>query len=139
MTRGERNCNPGNIRKGDDWAGMAPEQPDADFVTFTEPKFGIRAIVKILLTYASRGWCTPRQVIVHWAPPSENNTDAYIDAVCSSCGTGPDSQLDLKNFAVLGQMVRAIIKHENGEQPYDDETISDGIMLAGVTPFHPFS
>ena len=135
MTRGLSDNNPGNIRKGDDWAGMAADQPDPDFVTFTEPKYGIRAIVKILLTYASRGWCTPRLIILHWAPPTENNTASYIDDVAQSCGVGPDTQLDLKNFNVLKSLAKAIIRHENGSDPYDDETINDGILLAGVTPF----
>jgi hypothetical protein len=37
-TRGIRNCNPGNIRKGAPWQGLSVDQPGVDFYTFQEPK-----------------------------------------------------------------------------------------------------
>jgi len=45
-SRGFRNKNPGNIRKGIDWQGMRPNQTDSAFVQFIDPVYGIRAMNK---------------------------------------------------------------------------------------------
>ena len=49
--RGIRLNNPGNIEYGESWRGMAADQKDPRFVTFTEPVYGIRALAKLLLNY----------------------------------------------------------------------------------------
>ena len=51
LPRGIRNKNPGNIKLGTDWDGLADEQSDPVFCVFKEAVWGIRALVKILLTY----------------------------------------------------------------------------------------
>ncbi len=51
LPRGVRNNNPGNIRLGIAWNGLAPEQTDPDFCQFITPQFGIRALCIVLLTY----------------------------------------------------------------------------------------
>ena len=128
--RGIRNNNPGNIRlsAATAWEGQTFHQPDPEFVTFSSPEYGIRAIAKILLTYQREGFKTLGQIIHRWAPPSENDTDAYIQAVCNKCGVGEDMQVDVK--AILPDLIKAIIKHENGEQPYSDAQINAGISMA---------
>lgn len=128
-TRGLRNNNPGNLRKSaDKWQGMAPTQPDSDFVTFTAPEWGIRALAKVLKTYAGQGHVTVRQIISRWAPPSENNTAAYIASVAAHAGLDPDVPVSLASH--LPKVVEAIIKHENGSQPYPAALIAKGIGLA---------
>lgn len=127
-TRGIRNNNPGNIRHGAQWQGMAPEQTDASFVQFTDAKYGIRAIARILLSYERQGLNTVRGIINRWAPPVENNTDAYVAAVAHDCHLGIDEPMDVQ--ALLGPLVAAIIQHENGSQPYSLETIAQGVALA---------
>jgi len=130
MTRGLRNNNPGNIRKsGDRWKGLAPDQPDPDFFTFVNPVFGIRAIAKILMNYQDKHHLTTiRQVINRWAPASENDTESYVNSVASQMGVDPDMHLDI--YDALPRLVPAIIKHENGIQPYDVATIGRGIEMA---------
>jgi hypothetical protein len=128
MTRGLRNQNPGNIRHGADWQGMAPHQDDPDFVTFLSPQWGIRAIVRILRSYKAHGLKTIGAAIDRWAPPNENNTGSYILAVCKECGLQPDTIVDYDN--IMMTLVKAIIRHENGEQPYTDDVIQMGIELA---------
>ena len=73
-SRGIRNNNPGNIRRSKDkWQGAAKEQPDKNFVTFTSPVWGIRAIARILIRYQDNYGCdTVAKHIARWAPPSEN-------------------------------------------------------------------
>jgi hypothetical protein len=127
--RGIRNNNPGNIRHGGDkWQGMAAEQTDPEFVQFTAPEWGIRAIVVILRNYRTLyGRNTIRKIITRWAPPTENNTGAYIDNVSRALGIGPDDQL---NEGLIPGLVAAIIRHENGLQPYDVALIDYGVSLA---------
>ena len=132
-TRGVRNNNPGNIRHGDPWQGMRPEQTDSDFVQFISPEYGIRALVKTLLSYQRQyGLRTIAQIIARWAPPSENNTAAYITAVAGAVRVRPDDPLVLTDRAVMLPLVRAIIAHENGYSPYTAQEMDAGLRMAGI-------
>lgn len=137
--RGIRNNNPGNIRHSKvRWVGKAPDQPDQDFVTFTAPEYGIRAICRTLLTYQNIDQCkTIRQLIDRWAPPYENNTAAYVTAVSQDCGVGPDEPVNVQMAAVMTPLVEAIIRHENGQQPYPPDLIAKALSLAGIGPTPP--
>lgn len=140
--RGIRNHNPGNIRRGDPWQGLADKQPDRAFATFVSDAYGIRALAVTLITYQDKyGLHTIRGVISRWAPPSENNTEAYIQDVAKQTGFGADDSLDLHTYADLRPLVEAIIRHENGNGPlttantwYDEATISTGLSRAGIEP-----
>lgn len=135
--RGIRNNNPGNIdRTNIPWQGMAVDQSgDPRFIIFKSAEWGIRAICRILLNYYTNDGCkTIRQIIQRWAPPEENNTDAYVDAVARDCGCGPDDPVDARDAQVMAGLVKAIIQHENGQQPYADLVIQQGLALAGVGP-----
>lgn len=133
-TRGIRNNNPGNIRKSaTKWQGLADTQLDPDFCTFKTPAYGIRALARNLMNYQSQDGCrTIRQIVSRWAPPSENNTGAYVAAVASGVGVEPDDDVDVDTAAVMLPLIKAIILHENGVNPYVDETIAEGMKLAGV-------
>lgn len=132
-TRGVRNNNPGNIRHGDAWQGMRPEQTDRDFVQFTTPEFGIRALAKTLLSYqAKHGLRTVAQIVARWAPPSENDTAAYIKAVAGAVRVRPDDPLVLTDRAVMLPLVRAIIGRENGYSPYTAQEMDAGLRMAGI-------
>lgn len=130
--RGILNNNPGNIdRTGDKWQGMAADQSGDDrFVVFVAPHWGIRALVKVLLSYQRKhGLKTIRGIINRWAPPVENDTGAYVGQVSKACGVGPDETIDIANKAVLRVLVISIIQHENGQQPYSHADIELGIDL----------
>ena len=130
FTRGIRNNNPGNIRKSSDrWRGLAAEQPDAEFFTFTTPIYGIRALGKVLRNYQTRhGLKTVREIINRWAPPSENITSAYVAAVAAQTGIPADATIDVNQH--IFSLTSAIIKHENGINPYPAELIQQGLSLA---------
>lgn len=138
-TRGERNNNPGNIdRNATQWQGMARDQRgDPRFVVFTAPLWGIRALVKVLITYSNkfdagtpRDIDTVREVVERWAPPSENVTAAYIRAVATALAVEPDQVIDLADADTLCSLTRAIIKHENGRCIYPSELIAEAVRLA---------
>lgn len=126
--RGIRNNNPGNIeRTSVRWKGMAARQADPRFITFTAPQWGIRAIARILLGDWREGQDTIASLIHEWAPPVENDTDAYVEAVGRAAGLDPYQPADIP--ALLPKIITAIIRHENGVQPYSEETIQLGIDL----------
>jgi hypothetical protein len=128
VSRGIRNNNPGNIdRTTVKWKGMAATQTDPRFITFTAPQWGIRAMARILLGDWREGQDTIASLIHEWAPPVENDTDAYVKAVGKECGVDPYKPCDIPKL--LPKLLPAIIRHENGSQPYDAATIQLGIDL----------
>jgi hypothetical protein len=126
--RGLRNNNPGNIeRTATVWRGMSADQSgDSRFIVFSSPEWGIRAMARVLRNYINRGQDTVREIINTWAPPSENDTGAYVRAVAASIGVDPDARV---SDAQMPGLIAAIIKHENGSQPYPQELIARGIEL----------
>lgn len=134
--RGIRNNNPGNIRRnGDPWQGLAKEQTDREFFTFQSAVYGIRALARLLITYQDKyGLSTIETIITRWAPAVENNTKAYIQSVARHTGFAALQTLDMHRFEHLKPIVKAIIQHENGQQPYSDVEITKALVLAGVEP-----
>ena len=135
-SRGVRNNNPCNLRYGSDWMGMVKNSRELDrsFCVFKNAKFGIRAAAKLFLNYKRfYDIDTVRGIVDRFAPPEENNTTAYIEDVCKRTGFPREERLDLYNGAVMLSLLKAIIRHENGYQPYSDEEIKAGMYLAGIT------
>lgn len=131
MTRGIRNNNPGNIRRGQRWQGLAPQQTDADFDQFVSPYWGIRALAKTLKTYQVKHKLnTIAGIITRWAPPSENITLSYVDSVAKRLGVAPNAPVDLNNTNTLAALTNAIIKHENGVNPYTAEEVLSAVKGA---------
>lgn len=129
--RGIRLNNPGNIRLGKTlWQGEAEAQPDPSFITFTAPVWGLRAIARVLYHYQAMGLDTVRKMIGRWAPPSENDTEAYVRAVARGVGVNADEPVDLGVPGHMVNIIQAIVLHENGEQPYDHELIERAVALA---------
>ncbi len=132
-TRGERNCNPGNIdRNTIKWQGMAADQSrDPRFVVFNTAFDGIRALAKVVLSYyRQHGLNTVRGIIDRWAPPSENDTGAYVRQVAMRLSVTPDTRINPEKPDTLAQLVAAIIKHENGRCIYTDATIQKAVASA---------
>lgn len=116
--RGIRNNNPGNIRLGDKWQGMSAKQTDGSFVQFDSMVYGIRALIKTLMTYHQKyGLSTVKEIISRWAPSNENNTAAYIKSVADYLGVESDTVLDLDNDkSIYIELAKAIALHENGAE-----------------------
>ena len=97
-TRGIRNNNPGNLRKGCKWLGLSPVQTDKDFCQFKTMEYGIRALLITLRTYYIKYGCnTVRKIISRYAPPNENLTDSYIKFICEKGGFLPDEWISLNS------------------------------------------
>lgn len=134
-SRGIRNNNPGNIRWGENWKGLVPDgrKKDKSFCVFEEPKWGIRALCKVLITYNRRyGLDTVQEIISRFAPTSENDTKAYMNHVAKLLGVRPDEQIKVCNERVMYTLITSIIQHENGVQPYSEEIIKGAMLMAGI-------
>lgn len=132
MARGIRNNNPGNIRWSCTWQGLKVngKEQDKDFCVFIKPEYGIRAMAKILLNYKNLYKINTVAGIIHrWAPPSENNTVAYINHVAEVLKVDTDDTIDVRDNNIMLKLIKAIILHENGEQPYTDNQILNGIRM----------
>lgn len=133
ITRGERNNNPGNIdRTAERWQGMAADQSDDyRFVVFSNPVWGIRALAKLVMNYQKKYQLnTVREIINRWAPPVENDTGAYTQAVARRVGVDLDDPIDTLDPKTLRSLVIAIITHENGRCVYTSAVIDEGIARA---------
>lgn len=129
--RGVRNNNPGNLEasSSNPWVGQTGS--DGRFAKFETPEHGIRALGRNLISYQRQGIDTVGEIINRWAPPSDNNdTTAYIRAVCAQLGVTANQPLDASNPDTLQALCAAIIKHENGTQPYSPDQISTGVSAA---------
>jgi len=130
--RGIRNNNPGNIRYNSaiQWVGQVGHDADG-FVKFHIPEDGIRAIAVLLRHYHVYHHCdTLADYIARWAPPSENDTSAYIRYMSEHLLVHPDVALNLS--PELPGMIKGIVIYENGELPYDMDTIMRAIARARI-------
>ena len=99
MTRGLRNNNPLNIRhSADKWQGARINQTDKSFVQFETMAYGYRAAWKVLDSYwkyfkQQRQPFTVRNIIHRWAPPEENDADAYVKTVLNITSLGGNERL----------------------------------------------
>lgn len=133
-TRGERNNNPGNLRDtATRWRGETGLNDDPAFEEFDTPEDGIRALALLLVNYQRNlGLRTLRQIISRYAPPNENDTEAYIRAVSTATGFTASTPITLTDPDSLRVLVRAIIQHENGRVIYSDEQIALAVSFALV-------
>ncbi len=100
LPRGIRNNNPLNIRLSKDrWQGQRPPstspEGEKSFCVFESMAYGWRAAFRLLCHtyYGKYKLKTIRALITRWAPPKENNTEAYIRRVTDRIGIGPDREL----------------------------------------------
>jgi len=123
LKRGERNNNPGNLNYAGQ-AGAMLERSGGRFAKFQSAYDGLRAMARQLMLYARRGINSVEGIISTWAPSSENNTGAYVNAISSRLGVDPKAALNLQNPQVLSQLMNGIIHHENGRNIYSSELVS---------------
>lgn len=122
---GFRNHNPGNLRSASNSTGT-----NGGFATFANDDDGLSAMARQLMLYGDRGNNTLESVIHTYAPRSENDTRAYIDSVSGSTGYTAQERVNLHDTETLKSVMAAMIKHENGAQPYSDEELGNAIQTA---------
>ena len=137
---GIRNHNPLNLVHvaKNKWQGLADPPSEGRFCRFISPAWGIRAAALNLIQYQDRhGIRTIAGLVAKWAPVADNNNvPAYVRSVSQRSGLAPTLPLDLHSYGHLRPIVEAMIWHENGQNPYSDAVIDEGLRRAGVIP-HP--
>lgn len=114
--RGIRNNNPGNLIKTSiPWNGKIPNDKNTDgrFEQFEAPEYGVRALIKDLMSDFKKGKTTVAALIKEFAPIRENNTKAYIKSVSAFVGVSSHTKLK-PTKATLQSLVMGIDKVENG-------------------------
>ena len=96
---------------------LRPVGSSTGFQQFDTPEAGIKAVDDQLRIYGSKHKLkTLREVISRYAPPSENDTDAYIKNVSQKTGLKPDEEIDLSNPTIRHIISGPIILQEQGLQ-----------------------
>lgn len=118
LAMGIRNNNPGNLRTGE----------GGTFGRYATPQEGLEALSRQLSLYytgksraaGGRSLDTLQDIIATYAPSNENNTAAYIGDLSKRLGVQPGQRLNLSDPSVLGALMKGIVSHENGQNPYSD-------------------
>lgn len=88
---------------------------DPEFKQFRGEAWGYRAMFVILNTYSAKyNLQTMREMIHRWAPPSENQTDSYVDYVSRVAMLDADTPLVTTHRETMLPMVAAMSQMENG-------------------------
>ena len=131
LPRGIRNNNPGNlIISNIDWCGKIPASKNTDghFEQFENFPYGIRAMMMDIKHDINAGKNTLQKLITAYAPPSENDTEAYIKFMESKTGWNRLQPLIPTNEN-LGTIAKAIAIQENGIDVITPSDLSQAIAL----------
>lgn len=122
--------NPGNLRyvPSIKWKGQVGQQNG--YCVYSTLNYGSRALV-IDLRNAERlhHRNTVSKIVTAYAPPNENDTSAYISAVCNDMKVGPDTALDLNDKQTVRSLAAAVWHHEQGQKP-DAAALDYGVAAA---------
>ena len=130
MSRGLRNCNPGNIRHSrSKFVGEVRPSQDSAFKQFESMAYGYRAMFVLLDSYRRRyGLSNIRAMITRWAPPVENHTEAYIRLVAERSGIDAEATLDTQREQDMIPVVAAMSEVENGKKALRED-VEEGWRL----------
>lgn len=120
--------NPCNIRKNRIiWLGQL--NSNEPFCSFDTLEHGLRAVFKIISSYHKRGYITISDIISHYAPPSENDTQAYINFICNHVNYYSIAYVDLSNKELLKSIVRYMCLFES-RTVVTDSVLNSAYLLA---------
>lgn len=123
--------NPLNIRysSANNWKGQIGQQ--SGFCVFDTPEHGMRAAMVNLKSYRKNGVVTIADIISRWAPPSENNTESYIDFVCNKLGENRNTEIAQSGADYIA-LLQAMCIMEIGCQPYEADLWVKAANLANL-------
>lgn len=137
---GLRNNNPGNLRITNDvWKGEIGS--DGGFVTFSDLAWGSRAMATVVAHDITKGLNTLTTYISSYAPPSENDTGAYIARMSALTGFAPDQPF-VMSLDTIKAIVKAQMKIELGDNyaaMVPDADIDQGMALMSSTILADFT
>lgn len=146
LPRGMRNNNPGNIRlTPETWQGKIPYSDNKDwkgnpnnvvkeFEQFYELRYGLRALMRNIITQIKNGYNTIEKLITRYAPPSDGNlTGNYINSVVAALGVNAEKKIALTEENILA-LSKIIVFKENGSAAnyITDNDYRAAIAILGV-------
>ena len=118
--------NVGNLRYSKaNWSQKGA--PHNGFETFATPEAGVRAAIMNLAGY---GDVTLEQAIYKWAPPSENDTEAYVARMEKATGIDRDSLLPLHSVDKMAAFMKEMTRIEKGKVAFSDDVFRKGAESA---------
>lgn len=140
LSRGIRNNNPGNlVFTQNTWLGKIQSSFNTDkgkkFEQFENMSYGVRAMLRNLVTHIDKGENTVRKLITTYAPPIENDTELYIKQVATSVGVTADEVLKSIDSNFLFLLAKAIVKKENGK---DSKYVTDSDIKSAIANIGTF-
>lgn len=129
-TRAERNFNPGNLNYAGQSGASLEAGSNARFAKFNSEEEGIAALVRQLRLYQQRGIDTIGEIVKKYAPPSENDTQAYVANMARWTGLSADEKLNFNDTETVRRMVEGISRKEGRYTPLTEGQIMSGINLA---------
>ena len=124
--RGIRNNNPLNLSFAGQEGATMEQHSTPRFARFASMEEGVAASVRQLARYQERGVSTLSAMISRWAPPSENDTPAYVQRVSRETGIAPDAVVNMRDPETVAALVQAMAKVETG-RTVDAEVIRRGV------------
>ncbi|MBB3317861.1 uncharacterized protein (TIGR02594 family) [Rhizobium sp. BK181] len=109
-SRSWRNCNAGNIRKGDFSINYGAIGDDGSFAIFPDEDTGKAAIIALLRT-ATYIKLTLKQAIFRYAPPEENKSAEYAQFIHDKTGvalTAVLSDLKMDDFRKIARFIQVV-------------------------------
>lgn len=119
--RGIRNNNPGNLKMNnpqEGWLGSIDrsENTDGVFEQFLFYEYGLRAMLKLMRNKMNRdGHNSIRKLIYSWAPPIENDTEAYVAYVENKTSIPQNQVITTGDKDRIFLIAQAIESQENGK------------------------
>jgi len=95
------------------YGNLRPQGASTGFQQFGSKDEGWSALDKNLQSYASKGINTVEGIINRWAPPTENNTSAYVANVAKRLGVDPKQPLDMSDPFVRSSIAVEIARNEH--------------------------
>ncbi|MFV9038960.1 lytic transglycosylase [Serratia fonticola] len=129
--RGIRNNNPGNLNFVGQSGAQLEDHATPRFAKFKTAFDGFAALGKQIKAYytgtsKAAGYQklqSVEDIISRFAPPSENNTQAYINKLSKTLGVGRGETLNIHDPQVLATLMNGITQIENGKNPYAPEMV----------------
>lgn len=126
-SRSWRNFNPGNISKGTFAESCGSIGGDTRFAIFPSEDIGLESIISLFKSKAYSN-LSLKDAIFRYAPPDENNSQAYLDAVSSKTGCAPAKIINTFSKSQFSALAESIKTHEGWKAGQE----SDGGPPAGV-------
>lgn len=111
--RNWRNNNPGNLEAGSFADSQGAIGTDGRFAIFPNPETGMQALQSLLTSDSYQG-LTLEEAMERYAPPSENDTDAYTSFIAENVGVDASTAMSGLTEEQLASFADAIETFEGG-------------------------